>query len=173
MPSYAGDGEKHEGHAGIWNLSCRPDRVCGHWLLGDAQSFTGPVLDVFFGASVAKQPMTTNAIRTARKIPNSSVSFMLFSVARVGWHQVLRSHRGSLGLSGLSKWSILDRLILSMRARFSAVWGSVKSFRSGSWHFRQVISTQFRQVISTKNTHVTLQKIRNRALLTAKWRLND
>jgi hypothetical protein len=86
-----------------------------------AQSFTGPVLDVFFGARVAKQPMTTNAIRTARKIPNSSVSFMLFSVARVGWHQVLRSNPGSLGLSGLSKWSILDRLILSMRARVSAV----------------------------------------------------
>ena len=49
-----------------------------------AQSFTGPVLDIFFGARVARQPMTTNAIRTARKIPNSSVSFMLFSVARHG-----------------------------------------------------------------------------------------
>ena len=38
-----------------------------------------------------------------------------------GGINVLRSNPGGLGLSGLSKWSILDRLILSMRARFSAV----------------------------------------------------
>jgi hypothetical protein len=87
-----------------------------------AQSFTGPVLGFIFGARVARQPMTTNAIRMARKIPNSSVSFMHFSVACMGWHQVLRSNPDSLGLNGLNKWSILDRLILSMRARFSAVW---------------------------------------------------
>ena len=145
------------------------------------QRFIGPVLDVFFGARVARQPMTTNAIRTASKIPNSSVSFMLFSDACMGWHQVSRGNLGSLGLCGLSKWSILNRLILSMRARFSAVRGAVKLPRSGLWQFRQVISTQFRQATSTKNTRVTLrivstwwprQKIRNRVLLTAKWRPN-
>jgi hypothetical protein len=38
MPPYAGDGEKHEGHAAIWNFCCRPDRVCGHRLSGDAGS---------------------------------------------------------------------------------------------------------------------------------------
>jgi hypothetical protein len=34
-------------------------------------------LVAFFGARVARQPMTTNAIRTATKIPNCSMSTML------------------------------------------------------------------------------------------------
>jgi hypothetical protein len=46
-----------------------------------AQSFTGPVLDVFFGARVTRQPQTTNAIRTARKVASSRLSDMLLSVA--------------------------------------------------------------------------------------------
>ena len=38
------------------------------------------------------------------------MSFMHFPVACMGWYQVLRSNPGSLGLSGLTKWSILNRL---------------------------------------------------------------
>ena len=53
---------------------------------------------VFFGARVARQPMTTNAIRTATKIPNCSMSLMIFSIARVGWHHVLRSNPGRLAI---------------------------------------------------------------------------
>jgi hypothetical protein len=61
------------------------------------QCFTAPGLGVF-GARVAIQPQTTNAIRTATKIPNSRLSAMLFSAARVGWHQVLRSNPDSLAI---------------------------------------------------------------------------
>jgi hypothetical protein len=46
-----------------------------------AQSFTGPVLDVFFGARVTRQPQTTNAISTARKVASSRLSDMRLSVA--------------------------------------------------------------------------------------------
>jgi hypothetical protein len=46
-----------------------------------AQPFTGPVLDVFFGTRVTRQPQTTNAIRTARKVASSRLSDMLLSVA--------------------------------------------------------------------------------------------
>jgi hypothetical protein len=90
-----------------------------------AQSFTGPVLGFIFGARVTRQPQTTNAIRTARKIASSRVSVMLI-LRRPEWGCIaLRRKPGSLGLSGLTKWSILNRLILSMRARFSAVSDSV------------------------------------------------
>ena len=46
-----------------------------------AQPFTGPALDVFFGARVTRQPQTTNAIRMARKVASSRLSDMLLSVA--------------------------------------------------------------------------------------------
>jgi hypothetical protein len=39
-----------------------------------AQPFTGPVLEVFSGARVTRQPQTTNAIRTARKVASSRLS---------------------------------------------------------------------------------------------------
>jgi hypothetical protein len=46
-----------------------------------AQSFTEPVLDVFLGVRVTRQPQTTNAIRMARKVASSRLSDMLLSVA--------------------------------------------------------------------------------------------
>ena len=45
------------------------------------QCFTGPALGVFFGARVTRQPQTTNANRTATKIPSSRLSTMLFSAS--------------------------------------------------------------------------------------------
>jgi hypothetical protein len=45
------------------------------------QCFTGPALGVFFGARVTRQPQTTNANRTAIKIPSSRLSTMLFSAS--------------------------------------------------------------------------------------------
>ena len=47
-------------------------------------SFAGPGLGVFFGARVARQPTNTNAMRTATKIPNCSMSFMLILRRRGG-----------------------------------------------------------------------------------------
>ena len=57
-------------------------------------SFAEPVLGVFFGARVARQPMTTNAIRTATKIPNCSMSTMLI-LRRPEWGGI-KSCAGSL-----------------------------------------------------------------------------
>jgi hypothetical protein len=48
------------------------------------QCFTGPVPGAFFGARVTRQPQTTNANRTARKIPSSRLSAMLFSASGRG-----------------------------------------------------------------------------------------
>ena len=43
------------------------------------QCFTGSMPGAFFGARVTKQPQITNANRTARKMPSSRLSAMLFS----------------------------------------------------------------------------------------------
>ena len=62
-------------------------------------SFAEPVLGIFFRARVARQPQTTNTIKTARKIPSCSLSTNAFSPSPcMGWLQVLRRSSRSLAV---------------------------------------------------------------------------
>jgi len=84
-------------------------------------------LGVFFGARVARQPMTTNAIRTATKIPNCSMSLMLFFVARVGWHQVLRNNPGRLAIFAAIRRASSRGAVLPLSRRSTRFHESVTS----------------------------------------------